>query len=56
MSEPGNEAGTGRTPHPDQPAESGGQEPGQERDGRTPHPDQPAEGGDVEGEGADSPS
>jgi hypothetical protein len=53
MSEPG----TGRTPHPDQPAESGEQEPGGEGSGRTPHPEQPAEGADeVGGEGADRPS
>jgi hypothetical protein len=53
MSEPG----SGRTPHPEQPAESGEQEPGQEGDGRTPHPEQPAEGADdVGGEGADTPS
>ena len=50
MSEPG------RTPHPEQPAESGEQEPGQEGDGRTPHPEEPAEGGQVGGEGADTPS
>ncbi|MGY1741380.1 MULTISPECIES: hypothetical protein [unclassified Blastococcus] len=52
MSEPG------RTPHPEQPAESGEQEPdeGTGGDGRTPHPDQPAEGGDVGGEGAETPS
>ena len=53
MSEPG----SGRTPHPEQPAESGDQEPGQEGSGRTPHPEQPAEGAEeVGGEGADTPS
>ena len=53
MSEPG----SGRTPHPEQPAESGEQEPGQEGSGRTPHPEQPAEGAEeVGGEGADTPS
>lgn len=53
MSEPG----SGRTPHPDQPAESGAQEPAEEGSGRTPHPEQPAEGAEeVGGEGADTPS
>ena len=53
MSEPDG----GRTPHPEQPAESGEQEPGQEGSGRTPHPEQPAEGAEeVGGEGADTPS
>ena len=52
MSEPG----SGRTPHPEQPAESGEQEPGQEQDGRTPHAGEPAEGAEVGGEGADTPS
>ncbi len=52
MSEPG----SGRTPHPEQPAESGEQEPGREEDGRTPHTEQPAEGDEVAGEGADTPS
>ena len=53
MSEPA----SGRTPHPEQPAESGEQEPGAEAGGRTPHPEQPAEGADdVGGEGAGTPS
>jgi hypothetical protein len=53
MSEPG----SGRTPHPEQPAESGEQEPGTEGSGRTPHPEEPAEGADPAGtEGADTPS
>ena len=53
MSEP---AG-GRTPHPEQPAESGEQEPGQDGGGRTPHPEEPAEGAEETGdEGADTPS
>ncbi|MGY1745764.1 hypothetical protein [Blastococcus sp. SYSU D00695] len=58
MSEPG----SGRTPHPDQPAESGAQEPGSSGSGRTPHPEEPAEGAEridgeeVGGQGADTPS
>ena len=53
MSEPG----SGRTPHPEQSAEGGEQDPGQQGDGRTPHPEEPAEGGDpTGGEGADTPS
>jgi hypothetical protein len=53
MSEPG----SGRTPHPEQPAEGGEQGPGQDENGRTPHPEQPAEGADEAGdEGADTPS
>jgi hypothetical protein len=40
------ETGSGRTPHPEQPAESGEQEPAQDGSGRTPHPEQPAEGAD----------
>ncbi|MGY1771422.1 hypothetical protein [Blastococcus sp. SYSU D00813] len=51
------ESDSGRTPHPDQPAESGAQEPAAEGSGRTPHPEQPAEGAEeAGGEGADTPS
>lgn len=47
----------GRTPHPDQPAESGAQEPTEAGGGRTPHPEQPAEGSEeAAGGGADTPS
>jgi hypothetical protein len=37
--------GTGRTPHPEEPAEGTG---GEQGTGRTPHPEDPAEGADPE--------